>query len=63
VCCTSVGRKKERKKEKRKEVYDIRKRRKGTDISTYQLEGTLVLDTPLAAVYICVDHTHVVSYS
>jgi hypothetical protein len=63
VCCTSVGRKKERKKEKRKEVFDIRKRRKGIDISTYQLEGTLVLDTPLAVVYICVDHTHVVSYS
>jgi hypothetical protein len=63
VCCTSVGRKKERKKEKRKEVFDIRKRRKGTNISTYQLEGTLVLDTPFAAVYICVDLTHVVSYS
>jgi hypothetical protein len=60
VCCSSVGRKKGKK---RKEVFDIRKRRKGTNISTHQLDGTLVLDTPLAAVYIYVDHTPVGSYS
>jgi hypothetical protein len=48
------------KKEKRekKEVFDLRKRRKGTNILTYQLEGTLVLDTPLAVVYICANHNY-----
>jgi hypothetical protein len=47
-----------RKNEKRKQVFDIRKRKNGTKHSTYQFEGTLVLDTPLAAVYICVDHNY-----
>jgi hypothetical protein len=45
VCYTSVGRKKEgKKKEKRKEVFDIRKRRKGTNISTYQTERKMESD-------------------
>jgi hypothetical protein len=29
-----------------------------TNILTYQLEGTLVMDPPLTAVYICADHSY-----
>jgi hypothetical protein len=36
----------------------MKKEEKGQKISTYQLVGTLVLDTQLATVYICVDHTY-----
>jgi hypothetical protein len=53
LCWTSVGGKK-----RRKEVFHIRKRRKMANILTYQLEGTLVLDTPLAAIYIGADHNY-----
>jgi hypothetical protein len=60
LCCTSVASKKKKQKERKKEVFHIRKRKK-THISNYQLEGTLVLDIPLAAVYICADHNYLLS--
>jgi hypothetical protein len=56
LCCTSVGsKKKNKKKEKGSMSY---KKKKKTHISNYQLEGTLVLDIPLAAVYICADRNY-----
>jgi hypothetical protein len=58
LSCNSVGSKKKKGENKRKEVFDIRKRRKKTNISTYQLEGTLVLDLLLATVYICANHNY-----
>jgi hypothetical protein len=47
-----------RREKKRKEVFHTRKRRKRTNILTYQLEETLALDTPLAVVYICAAHNY-----
>jgi hypothetical protein len=53
-----VVRRKNKKQNKRNEVFHRRKRKKMTNISTHQLEGILVLDTPLADVYICADHSY-----
>jgi hypothetical protein len=45
------------RKEKKK-YFISEKRRKRTNILTYQLEGTLVLDTLLVTVYICANHNY-----